>query len=45
MHHERITAQASEQAQAHRETVAHLEARIRQIEDESSANVVDCSSA
>ena len=38
LHHERITAQAGEQAQAHRETVAQLEARIRQIEGESNAN-------
>jgi chromosome segregation ATPase len=38
LHHERITAQAGEQAQAHRETVAQLEGRMRQMEDESNAN-------
>jgi chromosome segregation ATPase len=38
-HHERITVQASEQARAHRETVAQLEGRVRQMEAERNEGV------
>jgi chromosome segregation ATPase len=39
LHHEKITAQAGEQAQTHRETVAQLEGRIRQMEGERQESV------